>query len=116
MDPFGTRSAPASDQFASLGNSLDHPEGDKEGAGLKCAMKTYEYRYNSKGERVMLQVGMRRLESDKNWDLAFAFVLTRYYDKYQELEKTQLDIRSPYIKKALQDTIVRYPGVNFHAK
>jgi hypothetical protein len=116
MDTFGNPLAPASERFAFLKKSRANAEGDKEVAGLKCEMKTYESRYNSRGERVVLQVGTRPIDSDVKSDSAFAFVLTRIYDRYTELEKTQLDIRSPYVKKALQETIVRYPGVDFHAK
>jgi hypothetical protein len=116
MDPLGVGSTPASGRFAFLEKSRGNAEGDKEVAGLKCEMKTYESRYNSRGDRVTLQVGTRPIDSDRKSDHASAFVLTRFYDRHAELEKTHLDIRSPYVKKALQETIVRYPGIDFHAK
>jgi hypothetical protein len=116
MEPVGVPSAPASKQFASLGKSRRNAPADQEGTGLKCEMRTYESRYNSKGEKVTLRAGVRPIDLDAKWDHNCAFVLTRIYDKYQDLESTQLEIRSPYVKKALQETIVQYPGVDFHAK
>lgn len=100
--------------FDSLGQASNGQE--EEPAGLNCELLTYESRYNTRGERVLLQVGTRSLDTDKTRDHDSAFVLTRIYDQYRELENTKLEIRSPFVKQALQDVIVRYPGIDFHAK
>lgn len=101
----------AFDAFDSLGDATD-----EKPAGLNCELKTYESRLDSKDRRIILEVGTRTMETLKNRDHDTAFVLTKIYDKYRELENTQLDIRSPFVKKALQEVIVRYPGIDFHAK
>jgi hypothetical protein len=82
----------------------------------RCEIRTYEARYNTKGERISLQVGTYREDRDKDRDRDIAFVLTRLYDKHRELEDTKLEIRSPFVKTALQEVIVRYPGIDFFAK
>jgi hypothetical protein len=114
----GPDAAAASDQFASLG--IPRPRGNNAGkrdnTGRRCEMKTYEVRYNSKGERRTLEAGIRPNGMERNMDDIYAFSLTRFYDRSQDLESTQLGIRSPYIKKALQQVIIRYPGVEFHSK
>jgi hypothetical protein len=85
---------------------------DYEG-GLKCELKTYEARFNSKGERVVLNSGMRKvLEPPPNRDFDSALVLTKFYDKEKQLEYTELNIRSPHIKTALRTVIPEYPGMN----
>ena len=87
--------------------------------GLKCEVKIYEARYNSKGIRTPLQVGIERTfreQVDKDHDSAL--VLTRYYKKDLEqdtLEYTELEIRSHHIKKALREVIKEYPGVDLSA-
>lgn len=78
-------------------------------------MKTFDVRYNTKGERVTLEAGIRPSGLERNTDERYGFTLTRFYDRFQDLEKTQLGIRSPHVKKALQQVIVRYPGVEFHS-
>jgi hypothetical protein len=114
----GSEAAPAYDQFASLGipKPRSNDAGKKETTGRRCEMKTHEVRYNSKGERITLEAGIRPNGLDRSVDDAYAFSLTRFYDRSHDLEKTQLGIRSPYVKKALQQVIVRYPGVEFHSK
>ena len=87
--------------------------------GLNCEVKVYEARFNSKGERVPLQVGVERavkppIDKDHN----SALVLTRFYKKDLEVESidyTELEIKSPHIKKALREVIGEYPGVDLNA-
>ncbi len=84
--------------------------------GSRCEIKTYEARYNSKDIQVILQVGTdRHLDSarDKNHDSAL--VLTKFYDKEQELDYTELEIRSPHLRTALREVIPEYPGINLDA-
>jgi hypothetical protein len=92
-----------------LGN-VDHEE---DTVGLTCELKTFEGRYNSKGERVVLDVGSRwRLEPPRDRANDSALVLTRFYDKEKELEYTELEIRSPYIKTALMEVVPEYRHIN----
>ncbi len=101
------------DAFDTFGQETDDLE---QPAGLNCEIKTYESRYDSRDRRIVLEVGTRSVDVHNNKDHDTAFVLTRIYDKYRELENTQLEIRSPFVKKALQEVVVRYPGIDFHAK
>jgi hypothetical protein len=99
--------------------SFDLPEEsiDSNSAGLKCELKTYEARYNVRGERVALQVNTRRvIEEQTSRDHESGFLVTRFYDKEKALECTELEIKSPYAKAALRSVISQYPGINFHSK
>jgi len=90
---------------------------DVDRPGLKCELKTYEARYNAKGERVQLHVGSRRdINIPRGRDHDSALVLTRFYDKERELERTELEVKSPYIKTAMRDVIKKYPSVNLEGK
>ena len=84
--------------------------------GKKCEIHMYERRYNSRGEPILLQSGSR---SDLGWPMESsteaALVLTRYYNIKKELETTQLEIKSPYIRAALKEIIRSYPGVNINS-
>jgi hypothetical protein len=85
--------------------------------GLKCELKAYEARYNSTGNRVVLQVGTQKLNRPENAidrDHDSALVLIRYYNSKKDLEYTDLEIKSPYVKAALQNVVVDYPGLNLH--
>jgi hypothetical protein len=42
-----------------------------------------------------------------------ALVLTRYYRRNKELEYTELEVRSPYIRAAFRTVIKEYPGMSF---
>ncbi|OJD32290.1 atpase aaa+ type core [Diplodia corticola] len=90
---------------------------EDEGAmGIDCEIKTYDGRYNSKGERVFLQVGKKsELLEDKDSDFNSALVLKRIFNHAMEMKHTELYIQSPHMKKALRETIQRYPGVDLHA-
>ncbi|MCJ1262988.1 hypothetical protein MMC22_002858 [Lobaria immixta] len=81
--------------------------------GLTCEIKTYEARYDSRGDQVILQVGKRRdIDDEENRNFDSALVLTRVYDRHEELDYTELEIRSPHVKTALQKVIVEYPELN----
>ncbi|EPE28706.1 P-loop containing nucleoside triphosphate hydrolase [Glarea lozoyensis ATCC 20868] len=83
--------------------------------GHNCEIHMYECRYNSRGERVFLQSGCRsELDEEPEDSIDAALVLTRYYSEDKKLDETTLDIRSPYIKAALEQVIGSYPGVNIH--
>jgi hypothetical protein len=103
------------DRFA----NFDLPEESIDGnsAGLKCEVKTYEARFNVRGERVALQVNTRRgIEENKARDHESRLVVTRWYDKDKALECTDLKVQSPHAKVALRSVIGQYTGVNLHPK
>jgi hypothetical protein len=85
---------------------------DDDPPGLLCELKTYESRYNARGERVLLSVGsLQEKKIPRKMDHDSALVLTRYYDKERDLEHTILCVQSPHLKKALRTVIKKYPSV-----
>lgn len=85
-------------------------------AGLLCEFTAYEARYNSRGDRFRMHVGSKKkIKASRSKDHDSALVLTRYYDRQGELERTDLAIRSPHIKKALREVVKQYPKVNLYA-
>jgi hypothetical protein len=87
--------------------------------GLKCELKTYEARYNSTGYQVALQVGTQKHNKQRyavERDHDSALVVTRYYNSKKDLEYTELEIKSPHVKTALQEVVGDYPGLNLHTK
>jgi hypothetical protein len=90
---------------------VDEISDDEEGE--ICELHVYERRYNSKGVSVTVEVGaMDRLPTDLQLNPLAALVLVRYYNTAKELTSTLLEIRSPYMKKALKEVIGSYPEVN----
>jgi len=89
----GSEAAPAYDQFASLGipKSRSKDAGGKDATGSRCEMKTHEVRYNSRGEIITLEAGMRPYGLDRSVDDAYAFSLTRFYNRSHDLEKRNLE-------------------------
>ena len=101
------------DEISKFVEGAETPE---DGEGLACEIKTYESRYNADGYRITLQVSAKkRWDNSHNRDLASALQVTRYYSRSKDLEYTELQIRSPHIKKALRDVIKEYPGVNLQS-
>ena len=95
------------DPLACLDDTLD------DEAGEICELHVYENRYNSRGLMVTLRVGaMDELPAEILRNPHAALVLVRTYDQSRTLKNTTLEIRSPYMRKALQDVIGSYPGVN----
>lgn len=86
--------------------------------GLVCELRKFDCRYNSEGDRILLQVGTRDEDDWNDEERAHdaALVLTRYFDDERELDRTELEVRSPYIKKGLQRTIAEYPGIDFQSR
>jgi hypothetical protein len=90
------------------------PDDEEETGGLRCEIKTYEARYNSGGERITLQAGIKRVQKKlKMRDHDSALILTRYYHKDNELDYSELEVRSPHIRAALRAVIIKYPGLTF---
>lgn len=98
------------DQFTFL-DTENHPT---DGEGLDCQLHTYDVRTNAKGGHVFLQIGCSDefYEDKKSRSHKVAMVLKRNYNHKKSLESTQLEIQSPYLKKAFRDVIGSYPGVN----
>ncbi len=85
--------------------------------GLKCELKTFEYRYNWKGEQVLLSVGSRKKLDDPNHMAPdSALVLTRFYNQGKEVEHTELEIRSPHLKKAFKEVVPEYKDLSVQTK
>ncbi|CZR60683.1 uncharacterized protein PAC_10579 [Phialocephala subalpina] len=97
-------------------NARLNPDDNEDTGGLRCEMKTYEAHYNSSGDRVVLQAGVKRVERTiKARDHNSALILTKYYFRNKELERTELEVRSPHIRAALRAVIKEYPGMTFDA-
>jgi hypothetical protein len=97
-------------------NARDEPDDTDPRRGQKLEIKMYEARYNSAGTRVTLSAGTKRRDrtsADLGAHPDSALVVTRYYDRDRELEYTQMEVRSPYIRTALRAVIKEYPGLTF---
>ncbi|KAH0541618.1 hypothetical protein FGG08_003908 [Glutinoglossum americanum] len=102
------------DDFFNLGNA---EQGEEARGGLRCELKKFEARYNSKGERVVLNVGSRKaLDPPRDSAHDSAMVLTTFYNKEQEAEYTELEIQSPHIKAALKEVVPQYRDLNLRVK
>jgi hypothetical protein len=102
------------DPFAYVGETTaeDRPGGQ----GELCELHSYDSRYNAKGEQIVLRTGSKYAFDDKEENSPeAALVLTRYVD-FGKVSETSLEIRSPYIKKALKGVIGSYPGVNIDSE
>ena len=110
--PGNTASRPFADEFALALHDATEDDGD----GQKCELKTYEYRYNSHGDRVMLEAGAKsKLRSTVEGSREAALVLVKWYDRDLKIISRELRIRSPHIKRALREVIKSYPGLNFNS-
>ncbi|KAG8533371.1 uncharacterized protein KY384_002154 [Bacidia gigantensis] len=104
------------DEVDPFSNDISN-QGTLNESGLKCELKTFESRFNSKGEKVVLSVGSRKhLEIPEDRAHDSALVLTRFYNKDKELDGTTLEIRSPYIKRAFKEVAPEYKELNVQAK
>ena len=85
--------------------------------GLKCELKTFESRYNWKGEKVLLSVGSKKLlDAPDHVAPDSALVLTKFYNKEKEVDYTELEIRSPHLKKAFKEVVPEYKDLNVQNK
>lgn len=92
--------------------NLEDAEREDQG-GLNCELKSFEARYNSKGVRVVLSVGSRKvLDPPRDRAHDSALVLTRFYDRGKALEYTELEVRSPHVKAALKEVVPEYHDLN----
>ncbi|KAF2245853.1 hypothetical protein BU26DRAFT_577252 [Trematosphaeria pertusa] len=95
-------------------NAKDEPDDADPRIGQKLEIKMCEARYNSDSTRIALHAGTKR----KAWAPAevnqeSALLVTRYYGRLGELEYTEMEVRSPYIRAALRAVIKEYPGLTF---
>ena len=84
--------------------------------GLKCELKSYDARYNSQGEFVVLDSGTRHELNPPEVNEESALVLTKFYTKRGDLDATELLVRSPHLTLALRTVIFDYPGINLDAR
>ncbi|KAF2105451.1 P-loop containing nucleoside triphosphate hydrolase protein [Lophiotrema nucula] len=110
----GKRSVASSTEITDTLAGLDEPTADDNGEGEICELHVYETRFNSKGEPVVLQVGtMDQLALEPKRSPDAALILIRHYNIARSLERTTLEIRSPYMRTALRKVIKSYPDVSF---
>ena len=109
------KSKAAAKADAALLAGLDESDTYKD-EGQKCELHTYERRFNTRGEAILLQSGCKtELGGVMESSIEAALVLTRFYDISRKLETTQLKIKSPYIKAALREVVRSYPEVNINS-
>ena len=100
---------------AALFAGLEEPDTYKD-EGQNCELHTYERRFNTRGEAILLQSGCKtEFGEETEMSVEAALVLTRLYDISRELQTTQLKIRSPHIKAALREVVRSYPEVNINS-
>ncbi|KAH7125101.1 P-loop containing nucleoside triphosphate hydrolase protein [Dendryphion nanum] len=87
-------------------NARDEPNADDATRGQNLEIKFFEARYNSINTRIILSADARSVT---------ALLLTRFYGRNKELEYTEMEVKSPYIRAALRAVIKKYPGLTFDA-
>jgi len=106
--------AAVEEDFSDAFSALDDDRYEQQ--GQNCEIHMYERRFNTRGESIILQSGSR---SDLAWavesSIEAALVVTRFYNYKKELESTQLEIKSPYIREAMKTVIGSYPGININS-
>lgn len=84
--------------------------------GRDCVVHAYDARYNPKAERIYLQTGYKlQMSAETNRSHKAALVLVRLFNPDKALRGMSLEIRSPYIRTALQEVIKSYPGTNIQS-
>jgi hypothetical protein len=83
-----------------------------DGRGKLCELHSYDSRFNSKGEPVVLRTGSNYgYKIDEEQSPEAAIVQIRYVS-HGKVTLTCLKINSPYIQRALREVIGSYPSVN----
>ena len=103
------------DPFAAAKHQAQIEELD-DGSGQECEIAVFESRYNKHGELLPLQVATVRKPYSNKVALPSALVLTKHFDQKGQFVGSHLEIKSPYVIKALRDVIKSYPGVEFGAR
>lgn len=91
-----------------------HPR-DIGGGGAICETKRFDSFYNSSGDRITLPSG-QKYKSKTTRAHNSAMTVTNYWDKGQDLEKTVLEIKSPFMKLALKAIVPEYANFNIDIK
>ncbi|KAH0371121.1 P-loop containing nucleoside triphosphate hydrolase protein, partial [Aureobasidium melanogenum] len=82
---------------------------DTSSSPVKCEVKTWHLLQKEDGTEEKSSVeGFGHIEPSTEH---FALVVTRKIDQKQKLEKTTLDVNSPYILKAFRDVVKSHPTV-----
>ncbi|KAL9625861.1 MAG: hypothetical protein Q9160_000181 [Pyrenula sp. 1 TL-2023] len=98
-------------------DQLDSHDHSNEHAGLDLELTVNEIRYNSSGKQVVLRVDPEDDfdPRDKDVDFDSAIVFNRLYFFNKSLSHTELKIRSQYMRQALEQVIVDYPGITLNS-
>lgn len=88
---------------------------DLDGAGAVCETKRFDSFYNASGDRVILPAGKKYTSKTARANES-ALTVINYWDKEQDLEKTTLEIKSPFMKAAIQKVIPEYATFNIDVK
>jgi hypothetical protein len=81
--------------------------------GWKLELKKYDVRTTSTGQQIVLQTGLKYDFYDvENDSQESAIVVTKSFSAKNILLKVEINIRSPYIVKALKAVVPWYPNVN----
>jgi hypothetical protein len=117
MEAAGVEAFREFDDFSSPMN-FEQEEKDQGGLAYACELQTFEARYNAKGERVVpLSVDSKKhFEPPKQEGHESALVLTKFFDKDKQIEYTELEIRSPYVKAALKAVVPEFRDINIRVK
>lgn len=91
-----------------------HPLG-LGGGGTVCETKRFDSFYNTSGDRVILPSG-QKYNSKRTRAHESAMTVTNYWDHGQNLERTVLEIKSPFMKRALKAVIPEYTNFNIDIK
>ncbi|KAG8357920.1 hypothetical protein FVEN_g4528 [Fusarium venenatum] len=102
------------DWTASLPSQPANPI-DLGGAGAVCETKRFDSFYNTSGDRVILPAGKKYTSRTARANES-ALTVTNHWDKEQDLEKTVLEIKSPFMKAALKAAIPEYATFNIDVK
>ncbi|KAM0405696.1 hypothetical protein ACHAQC_000784 [Fusarium culmorum] len=88
---------------------------DLDGAGGICETKRFDSFWNTSGDRVILPAGKKYTSKTARANES-ALTVTNYWDKEQDLEKTVLEIKSPFMKAAIKAAIPEYAAFNINVK
>ncbi|KAF7554344.1 hypothetical protein G7Z17_g2984 [Cylindrodendrum hubeiense] len=86
-----------------------------EGAGTVCETKRFDSFYNASGDRVVLPAGKKYTEK-KGEGFESALTVTTYWDRYERVEKTVLEIKSPHMKAALKAVVPQFCSFNVNTR
>ncbi|KAK4207662.1 p-loop containing nucleoside triphosphate hydrolase [Rhypophila decipiens] len=88
-----------------------------QGAGLECELKRFDSLFNARGDKFRLPMGTSHIINHERDDSASsALVLTKHWNKDKELDFTELEIKSPYIKAALKAVVPQYKDFQIQVK